>query len=388
MNYLWEWIRGKGNLLVLSGLLLVFIVGLYSINFIFEQDFETRLVILPQQQNGGALIASPNTSFRVESATKQSNSFPMYDFFVADSNTVLLNRMQSSYTGIKLSVLHMDDNEVKDVSKNTGYGLAFTPDRKQAVFTQYGSSGNDNYAYVYDWNSGELEQFGQDNAYFREFIDSSTYIGFDGVNFVEGSLDSDEQKNLFTLEELQLRIARLSGNVKEDDVLLYPEITMTDSNNQYMHMLVQLDENNMALYRLSLQDDEKDAIIARMSEIYQYIVLSNGDFLISGMLDNTFGLYLYEGQDEQFTLLKKGDILDFDFDEQTSRLAYVQMLDNQMGKNELHAVYLQDKAFKSDTIIYRNIQDLIKVTWLGDDLFVGGSSLDSSGIYRFTFSVW
>lgn len=388
MSDLWKWIKGKRNLLVLSGLLLIFVAGLYSINFLFEQDSEPRLVVLKEKRNSGTLIASPNTSFRIESATKQRNSYPMYDFFVADSNTVLLNRMHSSYTGIKLSVLRMDDNEVKDVSKNTGYGVAFTPDRNHAIFTRYGLGDNENHTYAYDWNSGELKQIGQDDVYTRFFIDNNTYVGFNGVNFKKVDITSDKKENIFSLEKLQSRIAKLSKvNVKRG-VFPFAESVVVDAAQSNMYMIAQLDEENDGLYRLSLQDDKDDELLVSMSRIDQYIKLNDGDILISGMRDNTLGLYLYERQHKQFTLLKKGDILSFDLDQETSRLAYVEMLDDQMSKNELHAVYLKDGAFHSDTIIYRNIKDFIKVTWLGDDLFVGGSSLDSSEIYRFTFSVW
>lgn len=376
------------NLFVLFGLLLVFIVGLYSINFIFEQNSETRLVILPEKHNNEALIASPNTSFRIQSATKQRNSFAMYNFFAADANTVLLNRMQSSFTGIKLSMLHMDDNEVKDVAQNTGFEVAFTPDRQQAVFTRYGSNEKEYQIYAYDWKKNKTQELEQDAAYMREFISNDTYIGFDGSGFNKVNIVTGEIQSLFNLEEISSRISKLAGTKSKSEIIPIPETMMMSPSHREMYMIAILHENQEQLYQFSLEDPDKDEALAPIQLIEQYTLLQDGDFIILGEVDDTHGLYLYDKGSRQYKLLKKGDIGGYDYDPGSSRIAYLQTLDNQKVKNELHAAYVKDDSLHSDTVIYRNIQDFFKMSWLEDNLFVGGSSMEASEIYRFTFRVW
>lgn len=376
------------NLFVLFGLLLVFIVGLYSINFIFEQNSETRLVILPEKHNNEALIASPNTSFRIQSATKQRNSFAMYNFFAADANTVLLNRMQSSFTGIKLSMLHMDDNEVKDVAQNTGFEVAFTPDRQQAVFTRYGSNEKEYQIYAYDWKKNKTQELQQDAAYIREFISNDTYIGFDGSGFNKVNIVTGEIQSLFNLEEISSRISKLAGTKSKSEIMPIPETMMMSPSHREMYMIAILHGNQEQLYQFSLEDPDKDEALAPIQLIEQYTLLHDGDFIILGEVNDTHGLYLYDKGSRQYKLLKKGDIGGYDYDPGSSRIAYLQTLDNQKVKNELHVAYVKDDSLHSDTVIYRNIQDFFKMSWLEDNLFVGGSSMEASEIYRFTFRVW
>lgn len=392
MKILLDKLGAKRNALVLVGLLILFVAGLYSVNRFFVQENETRLVVLSEKRDNGALIASPNTSFRIESVTKQRNTFPIYNFSIADDNTVLLNRMQDSFTGIKLSLLRMNDNEVKDITKNTGYGVTITPDRTQAIFTKYGSSEHDYHAYAYDWKSNKLKQLGKEQFFKRQFIRNDVYIGFDEKHIKEVQLTTGKEQSIASIEQIKTRIMKHNGNIKTSEYMFLPNNFVIDNNQYQMYFTAHTAQDHVQLYQMPLHADQNnnydDKMLVDMQQIDQISLLDNGKIIILGEVDNSYGLYLYDKRDEQLKLLKKGNILGFDLDAQSSRLAYLQILDNQKGSNELHVTYLKGDAFHSDTVIYRNIQDFIKMNWFEDNLFVGGTSMDASELYRFTFKVW
>ncbi|MNJ56453.1 hypothetical protein D3C77_520000 [compost metagenome] len=202
------------------------------------------------------------------------------------------------------------------------------------------------------------------------------------------NLTNGEIQSIFSLEEMSSRISKRTGYKNKNEVMPIPESMIMDSNHHEMYMIVILDEDHEQLYRFSLEDHKNDEVFASMQLIQQFTLLGNGDFIILGEVNDTYGLYLYEKGSNQYKLLKKGNISSFDFDTGTSRLAYLQMLDNQKGKNELHVAYVREDSLHSDTVIYRNIQDVIKMSWFDDNLFVGGSSMEASEIYRFTFRIW
>lgn len=398
MRKLWDMrtlcnkLGAKRNALVLLGLLIIFVAGLYSVNRFFGRDNETRLIVLSEKRDNGALIASPNTSFRIESVTKQRNTFPIYNFSIADDNTVLLNRMQDSFTGIKLSLLRMNDNEVKDITQNTGYGITITPDRTQAIFTKYGSSEHDYHAYAYDWKSNELKQLGKEQFFNRQFIRNDTYIGFDEKYIKEVQLTTGKEQSIASIEEIRARISKHNGNIKISEDMFLPDHFVIDSNQYQMYFTAYTAQNHVQLYHMPLQanqdNNDDDKMLVDMQQIDQVSLLADGNIILLGEVDNSYGLYLYDKREKQLKLLKKGNILGFDLDAQSSRLAYLQILDNQKGSNELHVTYLKGDAFEADTVIYRNIQDFIKMNWFDNNLFVGGSSMDASELYRFTFKVW
>ena len=174
--------------------------------------------------------------------------------------------------------------------------------------------------------------------------------------------------------------------------MFLPDHFVIDSNQYQMYFTAYTAQNHVQLYQMPIQanqdNNDDDKMLVDMQQIDQVSLLADGNIILLGEVDNSYGLYLYDKREKQLKLLKKGNILGFDLDAQSSRLAYLQILDNQKGSNELHVTYLKGDTFEADTVIYRNIQDFIKMNWFDNNLFVGGSSMDASELYRFTFKVW
>ncbi|WP_233426144.1 hypothetical protein [Paenibacillus massiliensis] len=376
-------------MLILAGLLLFFVSGLYGISGLFTAlTTKARLTILPESLVSQPLTPPSDSAFLLESATKQSNRFPMYGFWVADSNTILFNSIYSSYQGIKLSLLRMDDNAVQDLVTNTDYGVDFTYDRTKIIYTRYKQGSRSPETFSYDWKSGESETLGQDQAYKRVFLNENVYVGYDDTGYKEVDLSSGKERKLFTHEELAFRMSQFDASESDNGMMANPDSITISKDQASIFMVVYLGQGNEAIYRYALQDAKDDELFIRAEEILQYSLLNNGDIMLMGRVDGTRGLFLYDSSNKEYKLLKKGDFLGFEWDESRSRLAYLQILDEQRSNNELHVTYLRNGTLQSDTIIYRNIQDFYQLTWLEDSLFVAGSTRDTSEIYRFTFKVW
>ncbi|CAH1219257.1 hypothetical protein [Paenibacillus sp. JJ-223] len=390
MNKGWNWLKDKRDIVLLAGMLVAFVGGLYGIGSLFGiVSAKPRLVVLPESRVGGALALAPepDSSFRLESASKQQNDFPMFDFRVAEQNAIFLNRFRASYSGVKLSMLYMDDNHVKDIATNTDFGMALSPDGTKVVYSRYDER-NKPQLYAYDWKKGTHRKLKDDHAYWREFIGDDVYVAYDDDQYKKVDLTTGDQDSIITHDELSSRVSRLAGNTASKDVLTMPESVAVSKDRRFFYVTVQYGENKEGIYRMSLKDGEQDELLAKTEYIQEFSVLNNGSIVMLGEVNGTHGLYLYKPENKEFKLLHKGDIYGFGMDEDRSRIAYLDVLDNQEGQNELHVAYLKNGALSSDTVIYRNIQDFYKLLWSGDSLFVGGSSMDISEIYRFTFRVW
>ncbi|MFB5761364.1 hypothetical protein ACE5LO_13280 [Paenibacillus medicaginis] len=284
--------------------------------------------------------------------------------------------------------MRMDDNAVQDIVTNTDYRVDFTYDRTKIIYTRYKQGSKNPETFTYDWKNGVSQKLGQNQAYKRIFLNENVYVGFDDTGYKEVDLSSGKERELFTYKEFPSRLSRFVANVSENGVVTNPDSMTISKDRNHIFMVFALGQNNEGIYRYSLQDDKNDELIVRAEEILQYSLLNNGDIMLNGRVNGTSGIFLYDSSNKEYKMLKKGDFLGFEWDESRSRLAYMQMLDEQRSKNELHVAYLRNDILQSDTIIYRNIQSFYKLTWLEDSLFVGGSTLDSSEIYRFTFKVW
>ncbi|WP_128100527.1 hypothetical protein [Paenibacillus sp. DCT19] len=378
--------RNQRDRLMLSGLLIVFACGIFGIGSLFSiGNLKPRTVILPSEQFNSALAPPPSSTIQIESATKIPNEFGIYDFDVVDRNTMVVNGPEKSYTGLKLSLLSLDDNKVKDIGSNTDYGVFLSPDRKKLVYSQYRSGQVQRTTFGYDLSTGERSKFGQDNSYYRMFVGNSTYIGQDELAFSQMNMSTGKARVIYTHQELMSVLKDASDVKNASDTFIVMDVFEVSPDLKQAYILVML-KDSFAIYRISLEDDHEVTMVMKMKDIQQFRLLKNGDMIVQGEDNNVQGLYRYSAEQGQLHLLLKGTYWNFDLDADESRLAYVIPMDNQ--NNEVHIAYLNDNELSSDTVIYRNIENFMKLKWNEDELFVVGSSLDKSELYRFSFRAW
>ncbi|KQY91172.1 hypothetical protein ASD24_23955 [Paenibacillus sp. Root52] len=378
--------RNQRDRLMLFGLLIVFACGIFGIGSLFSiGNLKPRTVILPSEQFNSALAPPPSSTIQIESATKIPNDFGIYDFDVVDRNTLVVNGPEKSYTGLKLSLLSLDDNKVKDIGGNTDYGVFLSPDRKKLVYSQYRSGQVQRTTFSYELGTGERSKFGQDNSYYRTFVGNSTYIGQDELAFSQMNMSTGKARVIYTHQELMSVLKDASDVKNASDTFIVMDVFEVSPDLKQAYILVML-KDSFAIYRISLEDDHEVSMVMKMKDIQQFRLLKNGDMIVQGEDNNVQGLYRYTAEQGQLHLLLKGTYWNFDLDADESRLAYVIPMDNQ--NNEVHIAYLNDNELSSDTVIYRNIENFMKLKWYDDELFVVGSSLDKSELYRFSFRAW
>ncbi|WP_334075214.1 hypothetical protein [Paenibacillus sp. A14] len=370
------------NKLILAGILMAGVGGIYSLDNLFNLIYiQPRTIELPGSQFDNSLPLKPGDAFSIESATKLPNDFAVYNFEALNHNTLVLNRADSSYTGMKLSLLHLDDNRVKDIDSSVLYNT-FSFWNSTLIYSRYRSNQTQE-TYAYDPVSGQKKRLLSDKAFLMNRVGDEMYIGFDGSTYRLFDLKTGKKEMLFTYEQLQEEIAKAAG-IKAKDVYPISYISPGPDDHQ-AYMLVQLGEHS-GIFRYSLKGNPDGTLLTKADEIVDFQVLKNGDLLVRGTVAHVQGLYRYHSRSGAYELLKQGPIWGVQIDEEQFRLAYLLGTDKQT--NEVHVAYLQDTGLASDTVVYRNIDQFLKLSWKGDDLFVLGSSMDNSEIYRFTFRPW
>ncbi|WP_413405403.1 hypothetical protein [Paenibacillus amylolyticus] len=380
--------RKNRDRLMLSGLLIAFVSGIFGIGSLFSLgNLKPRTVILPSEQFNSRLAPPPSSTIQIESATKIPNDFAIFDFEVLDRNTIIFNQPEFSYSGLKLSLLHLDDKEVKNIAANTDYGVTISPDHKKIIYSQYRAGQTQKTTYEYMIQSGERRKLPYDNSYYRVFIGNDSYIGQDDLLFKQVDLSQGTSHVVYTYEELMSMFTGPKQGKGSSDTFIVMDVLQVSEDHQQFYILVML-KDKYAIYRVSLEDEHEVKAYAAMEDIQQYKLLKNGDMLIQGTMNKVQGLYRYHAAEEQYDLLLQGSIWSFDLDADESRIAYFFPMDSQNQKNELHVAYLNDSKISSDTVIYRNIDNFISLKWNDDELFAVSSSVDKSEMYRFSFRAW
>ncbi|MEK4074879.1 hypothetical protein [Paenibacillus sp. FSL M7-0656] len=380
--------RKNRDRLMLSGLLIAFVSGIFGIGSLFSLgNLKPRTVILPSEQFNNRLAPPPSSTIQIESATKIPNDFAIFDFEVLDRNTIIFNQPEFSYSGLKLSLLHLDDKEVKNIAANTDYGVTISPDHKKIIYSQYRAGQTQKTTYEYIIQSGERRKLPYDNSYYRVFVGNESYIGQDDLLFKQVDLSQGTSHVIYTYEELMSMFTGPKQGKGSSDTFIVMDVLQVSEDHQQFYILVML-KDKYAIYRVSLEDEHEVKAYAAMEDIQQYKLLKNGDMLIQGTMNKVQGLYRYHAAEEQYDLLLQGSIWSFDLDADESRIAYFFPMDSQNQKNELHVAYLNDSKISSDTVIYRNIDNFISLKWNDDELFAVSSSVDKSEMYRFSFRAW
>lgn len=124
--------------MILGLLLLVFILGFYGLGSIYAlSSIDSRTVVLKNSQFNTTLISSNAEAFEIKAVTKLTNNYPIYDLEVRDHNNIIITVPDNSLSGLKIAVLHLDNNQMSDIAENVEYGITLTPDGKQLIYSKF-----------------------------------------------------------------------------------------------------------------------------------------------------------------------------------------------------------------------------------------------------------
>jgi hypothetical protein len=330
-------------------------------------------------------VPPSSSTIQIESATKIPNDFVIYDFDIGDRNTIVVNSTERSYTGLRLLKLHLDDNQVNEISSNTDFGVVLSPDRTKLMYAQYRSGQAQRTAFIYDMKSGERTKLGKEHSYFREFLSNETSISHDERGFIQTELKTGKEEILFSDEAMMKKAGVETYEDKSGKNYIVIDSFEISQDMKQAYVLV-MHKNDFAVYRVSLEKNPDVSLYLRSQDIQQYHLLKNGDMIFQGEVNQVQGLYRYQVENNKLSLLAKGTFWNFDLSADESRIAYLNTLENQ--KNELHIAFLNDQSLSSDTVIYRNINNFIKLKWFGEELFLASSTVSKSELYRFSFKAW
>ncbi|WP_133304956.1 hypothetical protein [Paenibacillus pinisoli] len=385
--------RSQRDLLLLGFILLIFVGGIYCIGDLYQQGKDgSQLTTISKEEVENQLQAMPNNTFRIDSVVRLYLDYPVYAFDVADERTVILNRPSSAFSGIKLSRLQVEDNELADIADNVEFGVVLSPDRNQLLYTQYDKDSDNQHNYMYqlkDKHIIETHHFPNEPLV---YAGKNQLIGFNGNNFTlfetNGSSSATLQQT-YGYDEMVSMIADISEQISPDEIFIMIDMTAVDpegSSQSGFYVLAQVGERS-GIYRFHVSGDEKQVEeIIVSTYLQQFNFYGDTSMLLQGTIGDTTGLYSFNLEDRSYKLLKEGDIWNYAIDDGYSRIAYLTGKDNR--NNELHVAYLEDEVLVSDTVIYRNIDNLFMLSWYDKYLFATSYAINQTELYRFTLSGW
>ncbi|MEK4063344.1 MULTISPECIES: hypothetical protein [unclassified Paenibacillus] len=369
--------------MILGLLLLVFILGFYGLSNIYAlSSIDSRTVVLKSSQFNTSLISSNTEAFEIKAVTKLTNNYPIYDLQVRDHNNVILSVPDNSLSGLKIAVLHLDNNQMSDIAENVEYGITLTPDAKQLIYSRFEYGGESLRTNVYSLElNKDLKQLNNDNSYSNMFIDHERYLGLSGSDVILTNVSTGEVQQLITYDQLLELIGTAIGSSNLNGITIRWDIIQKSGQNKVC-FLAEIN-SSYGIFEMDLKNTSKVKLVAKSEQINQFLVMNNGDFVLQGKINNTDGLFQYNRGTSQFKLLKEGIITNYALQSDESRIAYFMLNSNQTG--DLHTAYLENGSLDSDTVIYQNIHSAQTMKWHEDDLFIIGSQLSKSEIYRFSF---
>jgi hypothetical protein len=371
------------HFMLLGLLLLIFILGFYGLSSIYAlSSIDSRTVVLNSSQFNTSLTSRNTEAFEIKAVTKLTNSYPIFDLQVQDHNKVILNVPDHSVSGFKIAMLHLDNNQLSVIAENVEYEITLTPDAKQLIYSKLGNGWESLGTNVYSLElNKDLKQLRDNNSYSKFFIDHERYLGLSGSDIILTNISTGEIQQLITYDQLLELIGTATGSSNLNEITIRWDIIQKAGQNK-VYFLADLN-SSFGIFEMDLKNTSKVKLVTSGKEINQFLVMNNGDLVLQGKINNTDGLFLYNQEAGQFKLLKEGIITNYAMQSDESRIAYFMLNSNQTG--DLHAAYLDNGSLDSDTVIYQNIQSVQTMKWHEDDLFVTGSQLSKSEIYRFTF---
>ncbi|QQZ59121.1 hypothetical protein JI735_20730 [Paenibacillus sonchi] len=370
--------------IILSLLLLAFILGFYGLGGIYAlSSISSRTVVLENSEFNTSLTSRVPEIFEIKGVTKLTNDFPIYDLQVLDHNNVIFQVPDTnSFSDAKIAELHLDNNQLSDIAENAGYGMILTPDAKQLIYTKAENIDGNSKIYMYNLElKKETKQIGNYLSYYQLFIDNERYFGFTGSEFTLNNVTTSKVQQLLSYDQLLQLLADASGSSNLKGITIIAELTQK-ANQDEVYLLADIN-NKSVIFALNLNNTNKVKLVAQGEQIGQFLVMKNGNLLVQGKIENKDGLFLYNQGTGKYKLLQEGFITNLALHSDESRIAYFLVNSNQMS--DLHTVNLDNESLNSDTVIYRNIPSVQTMKWYQDDLFISGSQLNKSEIYRFTF---
>jgi len=386
MNSISRWLRQRRDGLLLGAMLIIMSAGIYSMGSIYSWfTQEPSLTIIEPGGAGDSLRSAPEGALKIESVIRLPLDYPVYTFEVADHQTILLNRSSDALSGIRLSALQVEDGEVSDIADNVDYGIVMSPDQ-QIIYIQYGENWDESKTYTYNWREQQSVAAPTSALNPLQVIGENYLLSFGGDTFKLLPDGTSEELRTFGYEQLVQATAAAAGSSADQVFIDFESISVLQSaeGEEYLYMMA-MNEEKYGIYRFDLKDMSQAEELLSNTNSLQFTLLEDGMMLLSGAYEGRSGLYLYDLSLGTAKLLTEAQIRNYVINLDNGRLAYFTEHDS---RNELHVAYLEDGKLMSDTVIYRNIDNMYELKLYDNYLFVSSAVLERTELYRFTISGW
>lgn len=366
-------------------ILVIFIVSFYFVSYIYTLNSrKNRTIVLEKSLFNSNLPNGKAEELRVENVSKLDTNYIFFDINVLDNDTIIFKTLDKN-NNEKISMLDIDNNKLTEIYKKDSGDfnhLAISEDGKKIIYSDFIKEINNRKTYLYDVNTKQNTEVITNGSYANLIINNNKYIGVDDNDLFIKDLITGEVNNLApaTIKGITQTSA---PKAKE----MYSLKSSQDENTVYcIYQGIKpiSTETKARILKINLQNKETSEDIIE-GTVYDLIPLNDGNFIFTGNIQGTDGIFIYNVKGKSYKNLKQGNINNIGITEDNKKIAY-NISDNN-GVSELHAALFNKDKIEADTTVYSNARYGNSLKWSKDGkrLFYFTGYNGGSTIYRFSF---
>lgn len=382
------------HFLIPAAILCFSIIGFYILIGIYNFNFKkSRTFII--NKNSFEDISSGKNGIDITKVTKLDVPYPIVEPDILNNNSLIFTSYNITGTESSISILDFNNNDLsvlKIDGRSNLYGIRVSPDGgKLLVNAERKNSAPQNCLILYDMESSKVLNILYDATDAEWFPDGSGFIGISAKNIFH-----------YTLKGSRKDIISGSDILKKCDPETYKSISQKGEYVTFKYIYdikLSADGNriyfkyNNGLYNLDIKNGKLSNIKLMEGDgsIDKYIPLNNGNILfIRNAISGNSGMYIYDSKSKIIRNLLHGNIKLFDVSRDNKRIAYEYEPTYEDNKevdrsDMIYAAYLDGYELVSPKVICREYSDYAKWSIDGKNLFVFGSRLGGTRIYKFAF---
>lgn len=369
-------------------ILVIFILSFYFLSYIYTLNSrKNRTIVLEKSLFNNNQPNGNSEELRIESVSKLDTNYIFFNVTVLDNDTIMFKTLDKN-DNEKISTLDIDNNKLTEIYKKSSGGfnhLAISGDGKKIIYSDFIREKNNWRTYLYDVNTKQNTEVITDGSYANLILNNNKYIGVNDSDLFMKDLNTGEVNNLASSTIKGIPQASIP-KTKE----MYTLKLSQDGNTVYLiyqGIKPITTETKSRILKVNLQNKETSEEIID-GTVYNFIPLNDGNFIFTGNIQGTYGIFIYNVKGKSYKNLKQGNIYNMEVTEDNKKIAYD--ISNNNGVSELHVALFNKDKIEADTTVYGNARYGNSLKWSKDGkrlLYFTGYN-GGSTIYKFSFKEW
>lgn len=371
------------NFLFLALILAIFIGAFYGFSGIYTlSNSRQKTVVLGKENFTSSIESTYNNELQVKNMEKVDTAYTAMYFNVLNNNNLIFRRRDNSYKNVneELCTLDLNSNSIYTIYKGIINSFDVSNDGKKVIYSYISDNGNvkTNLYDVVEKKSAKTFEYSSKDIL---FLNNDKYINMFNHQITIQNLANGEKQDIKTDNSLVQVDGRNVQIIKRYNYKVSPD----ESKVYFISNYNQKDASNVVCMT-NIKNTNQVQYLVR-GNIIEFEPFNNGNLLISGIINEKEGIYIYNIKNNIYKNIVEGYVDKISMTS-SGKIAYI--VQDSSGINEVHVGIVKNDKLYFDKIIYTNIKYISDLKWSQDSktLFcVSNSLLSGSGstIYKFTF---